>query len=136
MVVGRIAREDAAVRDQADRALGEEDLVPELDRVPGFGALDEVRVRFEDREELLPGRDGLAREYPAARLRDDPIGQGAVVDDLLFRGRRSRVADEDPLASGAPPPGHGEPDADSTIVLSAADGPRFSSRLRYDGERR
>src|ERR1700674_1997092 len=82
------------LRGQAARALGEKDLVPELDRRLHLGALDEVGVGLENRIELLGTGNLLAVEHTAARLIDDTGSQAPKVLDLLARLRNRQVGDQ------------------------------------------
>lgn len=70
LFVDGIAVQHFILRDQAAHAFGEEDLVTELDRRLHLAALDQVRVGFKNRIELLGSRNLLAIEHTAARLID------------------------------------------------------------------
>src|SRR5437870_1836384 len=77
-----IAVENAVVRDETVTALGQEDLVAKFDGLLRLAALDEIGVRFEDREELVLVGDGLAVEHAPPRLLEDARGPVAVRGDL------------------------------------------------------
>src|SRR5271166_3654421 len=68
LFVDGISVQNFILRDQAVRAFGEEDLMAELDGRLHLAALDEVRVGFENRIDLLGSWNLLAVEHAAARL--------------------------------------------------------------------
>ena len=53
----------------------EEDFTTKLDGFAGFAALDQRRVRLEDRIDFFSGRDLFAIDDAAAGLIDDAIAQ-------------------------------------------------------------
>ena len=55
----------------------------EFHRLPRFAPLDQIGVGLEDRVHFLPGGDRLSLQHPPAGLVHDPIGEFAVVLDLL-----------------------------------------------------
>jgi hypothetical protein len=68
--VRRIAAEHLVLGDQSSGAFGEEYFVAELDWCTHLAALDQARVRFEDRIDLIRRRHLFTIEHTAARLVD------------------------------------------------------------------
>jgi len=80
-LVAGIAVQHTVVRDEAVATLRQKHLVAELDRALHLAALDEIRVGFEDREDLLVHGELFTLEHPALGLRDDAISQATEVLD-------------------------------------------------------
>ena len=79
--VGRIAIGDQAVQDQIRAAAGQADLVA-VELVTAI-LDDDVGVRLEDREDFFGSRHRFPGDHPSLGLRDDLLGQIAVVPQLL-----------------------------------------------------
>ena len=82
VLVGRISLQDSVLGDQTASTFSQKDFVPKFNVLENLPPLDQIRVRFENREDLLRIGDGLSFQHAAARLLDHPVGQAHVMLDL------------------------------------------------------
>ena len=80
LAVGRVARFDHQVEDQAAPAGGQVELVAVVDVAAAFD--DDVGMRLEQADQLVAGRHRLAGQHPPLGLGDDPLDQRPIVADL------------------------------------------------------
>src|SRR3954462_4887533 len=78
--VGRVARFDHQVEDQAAFAGGQVELVTVINVAAALD--DDVGMRLEQADQLVAGGHRLAGEHPPLALRDHPLDQRLIVTDL------------------------------------------------------
>src|SRR5215207_7716332 len=84
LILPRLIEESVAA-DDAAVDLVQPELAPELYRVARLMALDDLGMRLEQAQQLLPGRHRLAVQHPSRRLVDRLADQGQEVSELLLQ---------------------------------------------------
>ena len=107
LAVGRVAGFDHQVEDQAALAGGQVELVTVLDLAAALD--DDVGVGLEQADQLVAGRDRLARQDPTFGLRDDPLDQGLIVAHLGLPELDRQVGRRDQLCRRLVQIGQGDP---------------------------
>jgi hypothetical protein len=82
VLVGRISIQHSVLGDQTASTFSQEDFVPEFNIFENLTPLDQIGVRFENREDFLRIGDWLSFQHAAARLVDNPVGQPNVMLDF------------------------------------------------------
>ena len=84
--IGGIAIQDSILCDEAVSALGQKNLVAELDRFIRLAALDQVGMGLKDRVDFFGSRDLFSINDTPTSLIHDTASQATQVADLFTHG--------------------------------------------------